>query len=101
MVCYANHEFKYIAPPAGCAQASCRACVFNVTVTAQDDTGSGCTYTWSVTPVGASCTSSAESGVTTVPCGQSVVETFYCDSAQQCPRAELTMTCFDPNPPGQ
>ncbi len=83
----------------GCENA-CRGCEWESEVSCQHN-GSSCHFEWTVNRSGCSFSGDAEfTGSETVPCGQTVKKTFYCDSTAICPGYQLTLVCGAcPTPP--
>ena len=94
-----SHTGEVIEKP-GCGTV-CQGCTWQDQVSCQHN-GSSCEFTWTVTRSGCNFSTDEEfTGTTTVPCGQTMREIFYCDSAGDCPGYKLTFTCGEcPTPPG-
>lgn len=84
----------------GCATA-CQGCVWTSNVTTKS-VGTSTEFTWTVNRNNCSFSANAEfPGVTTVPCGETCSELFYCDPTGNCPGYKLTFTSGAcPTPPG-
>ena len=83
-----DYQARNVASSSACKD-TCDGCEWSSSVTTTSQ-GTTCVYTWTVTR--ANCKNQQDKtwqGTTSVPCGESTTQTFFCDGARACPGFEI------------